>query len=175
VLFVLISFLAACLWHLLMLTTSFGTAADTPDHPGRLPDPVGPPPHAFDAAAAVGIPVTDSGHTHGGQLMLSETESFGPLLNRYWPGLYRKPAPNGASVVVSHGVGNWFPLRIGAPAEIIHLTLRSVAQGGSRPVRPSQAHARAAPTDEPAHGGEHNAGSNDAEEEATTTRRTGRQ
>ena len=44
-------------------------------------------PHAFDPAAAAGIPLTLSGHTHG--------------------------------------VGNWFPLRIGAPAEIIRLTLRS--------------------------------------------------
>jgi predicted MPP superfamily phosphohydrolase len=25
---------------------------------------------------------------------------------------------------VSNGVGNWFPLRLNAPAEIIHLTLR---------------------------------------------------
>lgn len=81
-------------------------------------------PHAFDAAAAVGIPLTVSGHTHGGQLMLSDAVGFGPLMYRYWSGLYRKPAPNGASLVVSNGVGNWFPLRIGAPAEIIHLTLR---------------------------------------------------
>jgi predicted MPP superfamily phosphohydrolase len=83
-------------------------------------------PHAFDAAAAVGIPLTVSGHTHGGQLMLNDTVGFGPLLYRYWSGLYRKPAHNGASLVVSNGVGNWFPLRTGAPAEIIHLTLRSV-------------------------------------------------
>ena len=82
-------------------------------------------PHAFDAAAAVGIPLTVSGHTHGGQLMLSDAVGFGPLMYRYWSGLYRKPASNGASLVVSNGVGNWFPLRIGAPAEIIHLTLRS--------------------------------------------------
>jgi len=27
--------------------------------------------------------------------------------------------------VVSNGVGNWFPLRINAPAEIVHLTLRT--------------------------------------------------
>jgi predicted MPP superfamily phosphohydrolase len=80
-------------------------------------------PHAFDAAAAVGIPLTVSGHTHGGQLMLSDAVGFGPLMFRYWSGLYCKPAENGASLVVSNGVGNWFPLRIGAPAEIIHLTL----------------------------------------------------
>lgn len=95
--------------------------------PGAFPILLAHHPHAFDAAAAVGIPLTVSGHTHGGQLMLSDAVGFGSLMYRYWSGLYRKPAPNGASLVVSNGVGNWFPLRIGAPAEIIHLTLRSVA------------------------------------------------
>jgi predicted MPP superfamily phosphohydrolase len=59
--------------------------------------------------------------------MLADSVGFGPLLSRYWSGLYRKPGPGGASLVVSNGVGNWFPLRVGAPAEIIHLTLRPVA------------------------------------------------
>jgi predicted MPP superfamily phosphohydrolase len=85
-------------------------------------------PHAFDAAAAAGIPLTVSGHTHGGQLMLTDAVGFGPLLFRYWSGLYCKPAHGGAALVVSNGVGNWFPVRIGAPAEIIHLTLRSAAR-----------------------------------------------
>lgn len=96
--------------------------------PGAFPILLAHHPHAFDAAAALGIPLTVSGHTHGGQLMLSDAIGFGPLMYRYWSGLYRKPAHNGASLVVSNGVGNWFPLRIGAPAEIIHLTLRSATQ-----------------------------------------------
>ena len=78
------------------------------------------------AAGAVGIPLTVSGHTHGGQLMLSDSVGFGPLLFRYWSGLYRMPGCGGASLVVSNGVGNWFRLRVGAPAEIIHLALQSV-------------------------------------------------
>jgi predicted MPP superfamily phosphohydrolase len=78
-------------------------------------------PHAFDPAAAAGIPLTLSGHTHGGQLMLSPRVGFGPWMYRYWSGAYRK---NDSALVVSNGVGNWFPLRVGAPAEIIHLTLR---------------------------------------------------
>jgi predicted MPP superfamily phosphohydrolase len=53
--------------------------------------------------------------------MLDDEIGFGPLLFRYWTGLYE--AGNSA-LVVSNGVGNWFPLRINAPAEIIHLTLR---------------------------------------------------
>jgi predicted MPP superfamily phosphohydrolase len=78
-------------------------------------------PHAFDNAAAAGIPLTLSGHTHGGQLMLNERLGAGPVMFRYWSGLYS----NGDSrLVVSNGVGNWFPLRTHAPAEIIHITLR---------------------------------------------------
>ena len=96
--------------------------------PGAFPILLAHHPHAFDAAAAAGLPLTISGHTHGGQLMLGDEVGFGPLLFRYWSGLYRKPEYGGASLVVSNGVGNWFPLRVGAPAEIIHLTLRSVAQ-----------------------------------------------
>jgi predicted MPP superfamily phosphohydrolase len=94
--------------------------------PGAFPILLAHHPHAFDAAAAVGVPLTVSGHTHGGQLMIGDTVGFGPLMYRYWSGLYRKPEHDGAALVVSNGVGNWFPLRIGAPAEIIQLTLRSV-------------------------------------------------
>jgi predicted MPP superfamily phosphohydrolase len=77
-------------------------------------------PEAFDAAAEAGIPLTLAGHTHGGQLMLSRSFGFGPWFYRYWSGLYEKGS---SRLVVSNGAGNWFPLRIGAPAEIIHLTL----------------------------------------------------
>lgn len=78
-------------------------------------------PHAFDAAAAAGIPLTLSGHTHGGQIMLNERLGFGPAMFRYWSGLYQKGA---SSLIVSNGAGNWFPLRINAPADVVHLTLR---------------------------------------------------
>lgn len=81
-------------------------------------------PHAFDTAAELGIPLTLSGHTHGGQLMLTDKIGAGPALFRYWSGLYRK---KDSALVVSNGVGSWFPLRINAPAEIIHLTLRATA------------------------------------------------
>jgi predicted MPP superfamily phosphohydrolase len=78
-------------------------------------------PHAFDPAAAAGIPLTLAGHTHGGQIMLNERLGAGPAMFRYWSGLYRK---NDSALFVTNGVGNWFPLRIGAPAEIAHITLR---------------------------------------------------
>ena len=69
----------------------------------------------------MGIPLTLSGHTHGGQLMAAPGLGFGPWMYRYWSGPYRRGDAWG---VVSNGVGNWFPLRIGAPAEIIHITLK---------------------------------------------------
>jgi predicted MPP superfamily phosphohydrolase len=77
-------------------------------------------PHAFDYA--IDVPLTLAGHTHGGQLMLTENMGFGPAMFRYWSGLYRR---DDRALVVSNGVGNWFPLRTRAPAEIIHLTLRA--------------------------------------------------
>ena len=81
-------------------------------------------PHAFDPAAAVGIPLTLAGHTHGGQLMLNERLGAGPAMFRYWSGVYRQKE---AALVVSNGVGNWFPLRTASPAEIVHITLRAAA------------------------------------------------
>jgi predicted MPP superfamily phosphohydrolase len=76
-------------------------------------------PHAFDFAKD--IPLTLAGHTHGGQLMVTPNIGFGPMLYRYWSGLYRK---EDCALVVSNGTGNWFPLRTRAPAEIVHITLR---------------------------------------------------
>ncbi len=77
-------------------------------------------PHAFDFAE--GIPLTLAGHTHGGQLMLTEKFGAGPAMFRYWSGEYRR---DDRALIVANGVGNWLPLRTRAPAEIVHLTLRS--------------------------------------------------
>jgi predicted MPP superfamily phosphohydrolase len=79
-------------------------------------------PHAFDEAR--GFPLTLSGHTHGGMLMWNERLGAGPILYRYWSGAYTR---GDRSVVVSNGIGNWFPLRTNAPAEIIRLTLARTA------------------------------------------------
>jgi predicted MPP superfamily phosphohydrolase len=66
------------------------------------------------------LPLVLSGHTHGGQIMLNKTIGLGPLRFRYWSGLYEKP---NSKLIVSNGVGNWFPLRVNAPAEILKITL----------------------------------------------------
>lgn len=82
-------------------------------------------PHAWDYVS--GIPLTVSGHTHGGQLMLTSDIGCGPEIFRYWSGLYTQRVgrpEEGDSLVISNGAGNWFPLRVNAPAEIVHITLR---------------------------------------------------
>lgn len=77
-------------------------------------------PEAFDVAAEQGVALTLAGHTHGGQLMLSPDLGPGPLMYKYWSGQYTKGASH---CIVGNGTGNWFPLRINAPAEIGLITL----------------------------------------------------
>ena len=86
-------------------------------------------PHAFDAAAEAGLPLTLAGHTHGGQWMLDRQRGVGPVLFRYWSGLYTR---GGSQLIVSNGAGNVFPVRINAPAEIVHITLRAGERNGGR-------------------------------------------
>lgn len=115
-------------WHTDRTTPGSGIAAHV-DRVASMRDPAAFPillahhPHAFDRAAELGIPLTLAGHTHGGQLMLTPHVGAGPMLFRYWSGLYRQQE---AQLVVNNGAGNWFPLRTNAPAEILHLTLRRV-------------------------------------------------
>jgi uncharacterized protein len=78
-------------------------------------------PHAFDGAIENGLPLTLTGHTHGGQLMFSSKIGVGPALFRYWSGFYKRA---NSQLIVSNGVGNMFPVRINAPAELVHITLR---------------------------------------------------
>jgi hypothetical protein len=82
-------------------------------------------PHAFDALAARGVDLTLAGHTHGGQFCVGIPRtglsiSAGSLRFRYIRGQYRQ----GRSVLfVTTGVGNWFPVRLNAPAEIVQIQL----------------------------------------------------
>lgn len=96
------------------------TLADAPTTGADLTVLLAHHPHAFDEARAMGIPLTLSGHTHGGQLMLGENLGPGAAMYKYVSGLY---TVGDAHAVVSNGTGNWYPLRINAPAEIMKLTL----------------------------------------------------
>lgn len=82
-------------------------------------------PHAFDALAARGVDVVLAGHTHGGQLMLTPPGAQHPigggsLWFKYLWGVYQREA---SLLHVTSGVGNWFPVRINAPAEIVQIQL----------------------------------------------------
>lgn len=79
-------------------------------------------PHAFDYLPSAHL--TLSGHTHGGQLMLTKNIGPGPLMYRYFSGIYGQGYRR---LFVSNGAGNWFPLRLNAPAEIVKLTLLRVS------------------------------------------------
>ncbi|HTV41121.1 MAG TPA: hypothetical protein VMF08_11135, partial [Candidatus Sulfotelmatobacter sp.] len=52
-------------------------------------------PDAFDAAIENGLPLTLSGHTHGGEIMLDRNVGVGPALFRYWSGLSPNRFPDG--------------------------------------------------------------------------------
>jgi predicted MPP superfamily phosphohydrolase len=72
-------------------------------------------PEAFDAAHEARVSLTLSGHTHGGQIGFNGKSAFQPL----WPdgylwGAYRRGA---ARLYTTSGFGNWFPFRVGCPAE----------------------------------------------------------
>jgi hypothetical protein len=79
-------------------------------------------PHTWNLAADQGVRLVLAGHTHGGQIMLTKHIGAGPLRFRYWTGRYYDPQSD-SNLIVSNGVGDWFPLRVNAPAEIVHLTL----------------------------------------------------
>lgn len=69
-------------------------------------------PHFLDSAESADLVL--AGHTHGGQVMLGPI-GLGPLFFKYWTGLYQRGR---TSMIVSNGAGDWFPCRIGAPAEV---------------------------------------------------------
>jgi len=82
-------------------------------------------PDLFEQAASLEVPLTLSGHTHGGQLavpFLSRRLNLARLVTRYTAGLYRKGR---SFLYVNRGAGTTGPpIRIGARAEISLFTLR---------------------------------------------------
>jgi predicted MPP superfamily phosphohydrolase len=79
-------------------------------------------PHKLDVFAAYDVPLTFSGHTHGGQFRvpLLDIALYAPaqgLFPQYTAGLYQR---GGSSMIVSRGLGNSsFPFRVHNPPEII--------------------------------------------------------
>jgi len=77
-------------------------------------------PRGFEQAAAAGVDLQLSGHTHGGQ-MWPWTHLVAAAYHPYAAGLARL---GGSSLYVSRGCGFWGPpLRLGAPSELTKLVL----------------------------------------------------
>ena len=83
-------------------------------------------PRSWHDAAAAGAHLTLAGHTHGGQIALTQrTLNPARIQGRYIAGPYRR---HDAFLYVSRGVGvGAVPLRVGAPPEIDLLVLRRPA------------------------------------------------
>ena len=79
-------------------------------------------PKAFLRAADIGIPLTLSGHTHGGQIAMRKRSNANlSITHRRSIGTFQA---DGSMLYVTSGVGAWFPLRVNCPPEIAILTIR---------------------------------------------------
>lgn len=88
-------------------------------------------PDFFFEASAVGVELTLSGHTHGGQIRLGNWAPINHSKFGYLEGLFEL---EGSQLYVSRGVGvTLLPLRLGAPAEIPLLTLSCQASANASP------------------------------------------
>ena len=83
-------------------------------------------PNAFDVAVNHHVDLTLAGHTHGGQVVVTNrgkkgSIGLGSIAHRYPRGLYQR---GNAFLYVNSGVGSWFPLRVKCPAEVACITVR---------------------------------------------------
>lgn len=80
-------------------------------------------PKAIYEAAAAGVGLQLSGHTHGGQIV-----PFNFLVRLAQPYIAGLDKHERTFIYVSRGTGYWGPpMRLGAPSELTHIELRSVA------------------------------------------------
>ena len=80
-------------------------------------------PRRLTEAAALGIPLVLSGHTHGGQVVLPLA---GPVAAQKFPVVAGIGRRDKTTMFVSRGVGTvYVPVRINCPPEVAVLTLRS--------------------------------------------------
>jgi predicted MPP superfamily phosphohydrolase len=78
----------------------------------------------IDLAAARGVGLMLSGHTHGGQIW-----PFSYLVQRRFPYLVGQHAIGPMTLLVSRGAGSWGPrMRLWEPGEIVRITLRAPRQ-----------------------------------------------
>lgn len=73
-------------------------------------------PEGFEPASDLGVELTLSGHTHGGQLGFLGRSLFETLRpNVRWWGSYAKKK---SRLYTTSGFGHWFPFRLGCPTEM---------------------------------------------------------
>ena len=75
-------------------------------------------PEFFDEAIERNVPLTLSGHTHGGQIILFGMP-WGAIGTPYVKGRYTE---KNSVCYVNNGSGHWFPIRINCPREITVIT-----------------------------------------------------
>ncbi len=91
-------------------------------------------PKAFLRAAELGVPLTLSGHTHGGQIAIKNIPNANlAITHRHRAGLYES---GHSRLFVTNGVGSWFPLRVNCPAEIAIITMRHSSPTAQPPIDP---------------------------------------
>jgi hypothetical protein len=80
-------------------------------------------PKAFKAASKMSVPLTLSGHTHGGQVAVKNKKTKNlAVAHKYSAGEYEQ---GDSRLFVTVGVGAWFPLRVNCPAEVAVITARN--------------------------------------------------
>ncbi len=80
-------------------------------------------PKAFDAAVRRNIPLTLSGHTHGGTVALKKRPNVNlALAHRRSAGMFSE---GDSRLYVTTGVGAWLPVRVNCPAEIAMIVMKS--------------------------------------------------
>jgi hypothetical protein len=77
-------------------------------------------PWQAERAAAAGVGLMLSGHTHSGQIW-----PFGYLVRRVYPLMGGRYDVDGLTVIVCRGTGTWGPrMRLWRPSEILRVTLK---------------------------------------------------
>jgi predicted MPP superfamily phosphohydrolase len=80
-------------------------------------------PRRLDEAAALGVPLVLSGHTHGGQVVLP---GLGAVAARKFPVVAGLGRRENTSIFVSRGVGTiYVPYRLNCPPDVSVITLKS--------------------------------------------------
>jgi predicted MPP superfamily phosphohydrolase len=83
-------------------------------------------PKAFMRASELEVPLTLSGHTHGGQIAMKGRPNANlAFAHRHRIGLFESGP---SRLYVTSGVGAWFPLRVNCPAEIAMITMKHVPE-----------------------------------------------